>query len=506
MKIEMLGHANLLVRTSAGSVLFDPPLLPTHHEGVYDVYPPRQLELERLPEFDAVVLSHAHADHFDLPSISLIPRHVPLLLPSDPEMLACLRGLGFRELIELESFEAVRIGELELIPTPPAAGALEHGLLLRSGELTVWNMVDTFPSTATIDAVLQAYGPVDLLFAPWQPLHDTGVSHGVAPHFPHRIYRRILATIAHINPRYLVPGACGFWAVGPAAWTNASLFPLTRERFLDDLGGLGLGLEQRTFPLDPGDALSLSAQGIAREHGLLDYIECSASYDWHARAFRPLELLGPPVREHRGAAACVEECGAALESLLLEALPAFIREHDQAFAQHRAWRVHRQYELVFDGGERRAYSLRFSAEGVEAEAGDTPLHSSQTVVSAGLLVALIASASSWEYAEMSGELRRFDFTYVVDERGLHVPPRPLSDPLAVLLGSPSEREQYRATMVEALDEHYREAIAQMGLSPEEAFGPREPALEPASPYIDATAIASSIIEKMGITPGDMQQE
>ncbi|PRQ05838.1 putative Rieske 2Fe-2S iron-sulfur protein [Enhygromyxa salina] len=499
----MLGHANLLIRTDGGAVLFDPLFHDEHHEGVYDVYPPRRVDIQALPDFDVVVLSHAHADHFDLPSISLLPRRIPVLVPADPDMIACLRGLGFAQVVPVEDLEPVTIGELELVPTPASAGAREHGFLVRHGGVTVWNMVDTFPSLSAIDGVLRAFGAIDVLLAPWQPLHDTGVSSGIGPQFPHRMYSRILAMIGRINPRVLVPGACGFWAIGVAAWTNAALFPLTRERFVSDLAGLDPDLAQRVLTLEPGDAITASPRGISHEQGLLNYVSTTRDYDWRDRAFRPLDLLGPPLQEHRGETASVGECEAAIQSLFEDVLPEFIAENSGAFSLHQRWQLVRQYEVVFDAGERRYWTTRFEDGGLVAAPGEDPLRTAYTVISAGLLIGLIAGSVSWEYAEMSGELRRFDFSYIVDERGLHVPQLGLADPLAALLGSQSSLEQFRANKIEALDGEYREALAKMGIDPDELLASPDDVPRSRTPLIDPTAIAASVMERINIVPKDL---
>ena len=111
-------------------------------------------------------VSHAHADHFDLPSVNLLPRRVPVLLPDDGEMIACVRGLGFTQVAILRDFEAIELGELTIVPTPAAPGAIEHGFILVHDGVTAWNMIDTFPSEAAIDMVLDQYGPIDLLISP----------------------------------------------------------------------------------------------------------------------------------------------------------------------------------------------------------------------------------------------------------------------------------------------------------------------------------------------------
>lgn len=498
MKLEMLGHANLLVRTQAGSLLFDPLFYGVHHEGVYDVYPERELSLASLPHFDAVVLSHAHADHFDLPSVNLLPRSVPILIPDDGEMRACVEGLGFRDIITLHDFETLTIGELKLTPTPASVGAREHGFVLEHEGVRVWNMIDSFPSEAAVAAVLERHGPIDLLLSPWQPLHDSAVSLGAIPMFPHAMYSRILTTIAQVRPRLLVPGACGFRAVGPAAWTNRLLFPLTRERFVHDLALLDPELAANVQVLEPGDGLTITRDGVAFDSALLGYVRAKHEYDWRERAFRPLDLLGPALVEHREAAS-LAECGDALRSLFEQELPAFVEAHPSLFRWHRQWRPIRQYEVVFAGGERLTWSAGFSADGLTVTPGDSPLRTCFSSMTAGLLIGLIGGALSWDFAEMSGELRRIDFTYDVDARGLRLPHTiGLEDPLAVMLSGAVEREQYRAGLVEALAGAYQQAI-DAGVVTE---APIAEMVSTSNSLIDPTAIATQVMKSLGVIQVD----
>lgn len=498
MRVEMLGHASLLVQSEVGSVLFDPLFYGKHHEGVYDVYPPRSLDVQQVGHFDAVVISHAHADHFDLPSISLLPRTTPIIIPADPEIASCLHGLGFTQLVTAREFEPIQLGQLELIPTPAAAGAIEHGYILRADESTVWNMIDSFPSQAAIERVLEQFGPIDLLITPWQPLHDTAVSSGAAPSFPHGIYSRILTAILRIQPRVLVPGACGFWAVGAAAWTNKLLFPLTLERFVSDLSRLDPNLIERIHHLDPGDAIMVTPRGVSVEQGLSASVKTLRPYDWRDRAFRPLDLLGPPVLEHRGAAASEAECGELVRAFFEDALPEFIAERKRAFDWHDSWGVVYQYEVVFDADSRQYWTFTFAPDGLTVKAGEDPMRTGWTVITAGLLVGLIASIHSWEFAEMSGELRRFGFHYLVDKRGLHVPHTvTLVDPLTLMLSNSSEHETFRTNVVEALDREYKSYLRELGLDPAEVFVVQQtqPMVQHVG-QIDPTSIANSVMKQI----------
>ncbi|MEM6293113.1 MAG: MBL fold metallo-hydrolase [Myxococcota bacterium] len=490
----MLGHASVLARTEDACVLFDPLLYGEHHEGLYDVYPRRSLDTQKLPPLDAVVVSHAHLDHFDLPSLALVPRATPMLIADDREIESCLHGLGFHHVHKATNGSPVEVGDLTVTPTPAAVGAPEHGFLLQCGGTTIWNLVDTFPELSTIDRLMEEIGSVDLLIAPWQPLHDTGAVSGVAPHFPHAMYDRILRMIARIQPKALVPGACGFSACGAAAWQNHTMFPQSREAFMRDVQQLCPELET-IIPLEPGDAISVTERGISIERELVASISDCEPYRWEERAFEPLANLGAPLRE-REEAATLEACEPAVRALVEEELPSFVGDHLRQFREHARWGVVQQLDVCFFDGRTRSWTLEFSESGLRVEAGASPLRQGFVQVTASLLIGLVAGTTSWAFAELSGDLRRYDFTYTIGPRGLEVPRIHLQDPLSAMLSGADAREDFQAAAVERLNDHYRDALTRMGLDPDEEMSTSTLEERESPALIDPTAVANSVMEQL----------
>ena len=70
MRVTSIGHAGMLIETSAGSILCDPWFVPAFH-GSWFVFPrndqlPPDL-LERIENADYLYISHLHGDHHDEP-------------------------------------------------------------------------------------------------------------------------------------------------------------------------------------------------------------------------------------------------------------------------------------------------------------------------------------------------------------------------------------------------------------------------------------------------------
>lgn len=68
-----LGHQGWMFRSRRLCILVDPLLCEEFGQGAaleYRVHPPRVWTAAALPEIDAVVLTHEHDDHFDIPSLA----------------------------------------------------------------------------------------------------------------------------------------------------------------------------------------------------------------------------------------------------------------------------------------------------------------------------------------------------------------------------------------------------------------------------------------------------
>lgn len=115
-----LGHQGWVVQTDQACLLFDPLLCEDFgaaHALDYRVFPPRQFDWAQFPKIDALVLSHEHDDHFDIPSLMKIDRRIPVLLSSRASTAGYrfLTELGF-QVEPLVPGIILRIGDLELLP------------------------------------------------------------------------------------------------------------------------------------------------------------------------------------------------------------------------------------------------------------------------------------------------------------------------------------------------------------------------------------------------------
>lgn len=80
MHITYIGHATLLLELAGVRVLTDPNFEPRLGRFLPRVSPPG-IALDALPALDALLLTHAHADHLSFRSLRRLPQDIPLYAP-----------------------------------------------------------------------------------------------------------------------------------------------------------------------------------------------------------------------------------------------------------------------------------------------------------------------------------------------------------------------------------------------------------------------------------------
>ena len=119
-----IGHATVLLRVGGMTVLTDPVL--SNRVGVglglFTGGPRRlvapALSVRELPDIDLILVSHAHYDHLDRPTLARLPKRTPVVTAHQTRDL--VRDLGFRRVTELhwgdelELDNGVKIGAAEV--------------------------------------------------------------------------------------------------------------------------------------------------------------------------------------------------------------------------------------------------------------------------------------------------------------------------------------------------------------------------------------------------------
>lgn len=113
VNITFVGHATLLIEMNGVRVLTDPIL----RDRVMHLRRRAQVfETAWYTDIDAVLISHMHYDHLDLPSLQLLGEKTPLLVPRG--MAAMLGRRGHLRIQELTPGDSTAVGPLRITATP----------------------------------------------------------------------------------------------------------------------------------------------------------------------------------------------------------------------------------------------------------------------------------------------------------------------------------------------------------------------------------------------------
>ena len=240
-----LGHATVLIEVDGARILTDPLLRDRlFHLQRHGPTPTAHLE----GRIDAVVISHLHHDHLDLPSLRLLDPSTPIVVPRGAGAL--LRAAGLPRVIELARGESWRLDAgvtIEATPAhhsgrrPPLGPTVEAAGYVIDGSHRVYFAGDTglFPEMANLEAIDLALLPVGG-WGPWL-------------RGPHLDPRSAAAALARIRPARAIPIHWGtFW---PRGLLRTSRFHAPGARFAARAATVAPDVEVHV--LTPGAALSL---------------------------------------------------------------------------------------------------------------------------------------------------------------------------------------------------------------------------------------------------------
>jgi len=108
MKITYIGHATLLLELGGARILTDPNFDPRLGLLLPRVSAPG-IPLEALPALDALLVTHAHADHLSFASLDRLPSDIPLFAP--PPIALWLTQKGYHNARAVTPGTTVTISE-----------------------------------------------------------------------------------------------------------------------------------------------------------------------------------------------------------------------------------------------------------------------------------------------------------------------------------------------------------------------------------------------------------
>jgi L-ascorbate metabolism protein UlaG (beta-lactamase superfamily) len=199
-RVTFLGHATLLIETGGARLVTDPLLrsriLHLRRHG-------RLHEEDVQRDLDGILISHLHRDHWDTPSLKLLERWTPIVVPRGAGALAA--SAGFTDVRELEAGDCVELSGVRVRAVPavhddrrspfggPRAKPLGYVVegparVYFAGDTDVFESMSEIPGTQRLDvALLPVWG--------WGPTLGAG----------HMDPRRAAEAAAQLIPRVAVP-------------------------------------------------------------------------------------------------------------------------------------------------------------------------------------------------------------------------------------------------------------------------------------------------------------
>jgi L-ascorbate metabolism protein UlaG (beta-lactamase superfamily) len=224
-RVEYVGHATVFVDLDGVRLLTDPLL----RNRVAHLRRATPVAARTRRGLDAVLISHAHYDHLDLPSLEKLGKKIPVVVPKG--LGGLLRKRRFEAVIEVEEGETLSIGELQIRAVPAEHDGSRSPIGVRAepiGYVVSGSTSIYFAGDTDLFDGMSELGPIDVGLIPiwgWGP----GLGKG------HLDPERAAEAVALIRPRLVVPihwgtyfpihlgltGRPGFVDLPPAAFVAA---------------------------------------------------------------------------------------------------------------------------------------------------------------------------------------------------------------------------------------------------------------------------------------------
>jgi L-ascorbate metabolism protein UlaG (beta-lactamase superfamily) len=252
LRLTYLGHATVLLEIDGVRILTDPLLRP---RTVHLTRRPIDACAAVLERVDVVAISHLHLDHFDLPSLRMLPRDVPVLAPSGAGRL--MRVAGFSNVSEVMPGDRVQVSDVSVEvtranhdgyrpPFGPHAGCVGYRF---NGSQSVYFAGDTdlFPEMRQIGedldvALLPVWG--------WGPTLGPG----------HLDPLRAAHALTMLEPKVAIPIHWGTLCPIGLRWTRPGFLTEPPHRFVASARRIASSVEVRI--VEPGGSTKIRTEMV----------------------------------------------------------------------------------------------------------------------------------------------------------------------------------------------------------------------------------------------------
>jgi hypothetical protein len=307
--VTFVGHQGWAFRSDKACILVDPLLCEEFgHAQVLDyrVYPPRQLSYDQFPRVDAVFLSHEHDDHFDIPSLALLDRKIPIFLSSRSSVA------GYKILVEmgfsvqpLVPGVSLRFSDLEFIPmcgdhvntnTGDEWDTLPFLVEHTGNEGSFFSMVDCTLTPAHVQMVKSRVSKAGIVG--WT--NNTLDRSHMCDFLPERdkateqFTQRMQAANMQLGEMWSPPSAMlvcagGFSFYGSRQWLNQRFFCVDTERACKSLSSTYP--KQRFFATRPGQTFFMEGNKLKKVEDETPFLKTQPKESWPSRQKGPKQDL-----------------------------------------------------------------------------------------------------------------------------------------------------------------------------------------------------------------------
>ena len=109
LRVTYIGHATLLIEIGDRKILTDPNFDPALGRILPRVSAPG-IALAELPKLDAILVTHAHADHLSFDSLDALPSDIPLFAP--PPIAKWLGKQGYSHAVPVPAGGSANVGDV----------------------------------------------------------------------------------------------------------------------------------------------------------------------------------------------------------------------------------------------------------------------------------------------------------------------------------------------------------------------------------------------------------
>jgi L-ascorbate metabolism protein UlaG (beta-lactamase superfamily) len=247
LKLTYVGHATNLIEMQGARILTDPLL---RNRIVHLRRSSVSFDPTLYQSIDAVLISHLHHDHCDLPSLRLLGQDVRIIVPVGAGSL--IKKWGFANVEEIAIGDAIQINDLSIIATkakhaglrPPFGPTSQTIGYMINGSHQVYFAGDTdiFPEMAALPRNID----VTLL-----PVWGWGPTLGAGHLNPHEAARALQL----IKPKIAVPIHWGTFSPFGLHWLNLSFMSIPPRLFAHYAGEIAPNVQIEI--LEPGESLVL---------------------------------------------------------------------------------------------------------------------------------------------------------------------------------------------------------------------------------------------------------